>query len=70
MDIFLEIRSQILPPTFVIVPRGTSRNRSRLGSICPAPLDDAPMLEVDPDDGPEAMLAEVLAACQASRAMG
>src|SRR5262249_51319203 len=55
LDTLGEVRSQVVAPTFVVVPQGWGL------------WADSPVLAINPADRPEAMAAEVLAACQASR---
>jgi len=51
-------RAEANVPTFVVVPLGCRRHESP---------GHAPILEIDPDDPPEAQVAEIVAACQATR---
>jgi 2-amino-4-hydroxy-6-hydroxymethyldihydropteridine diphosphokinase len=65
---FLDARSKVIAPTFVVAPHSSRQIFSRAGGHWPPPLGDVPILEINPDDRPEAIAAEVLAACAATRA--
>jgi 2-amino-4-hydroxy-6-hydroxymethyldihydropteridine diphosphokinase len=60
LERLLKAHAEVMAPTFVVVPAGWSY-------VWPAPLGDAPILEVDPAQPADVLIGEVLSACQSTR---
>ena len=69
-DRFCEVRARVIAPTFVVARRreGAPHRDSPDPISWPPPLGGVPILRVEREDSEDAILAEVLTACAATRA--